>query len=163
MTDSDRRGGPIRRGRPEDRRSLARLQSALAEPNPELLAHGLAAGGVLVSTVGADAGARSDASPRTASHASDAPAGYLLAVRGGDDAHVAELVVEPKYRRQGRATALLATLAATCPGRVTLAVSPDNEAALSLYRSRGFEVVARREGYFESGPALVLELARSDP
>jgi ribosomal-protein-alanine N-acetyltransferase len=85
------------------------------------------------------------------------PVGYLLPVRG-DPAHVAELAVSPDRRREGRATALLdAFFASLSPGtRVTIAVAPDNEAALSLYREYGFVEYGRREEYFESGPALVL-------
>lgn len=84
------------------------------------------------------------------------PVGYLLPVSGAE-VHVAELVVAPESRREGRATALLRvlfdSLAAGTP--VTLAVDPDNRAALALYRSVGFAVTDRREGYFDSGPALL--------
>lgn len=148
----------VRPARPADEPALRRLQSHLAEPSPDLLSYALAAGDALVSTAGG------------------APAGYLLAIvgdaaaldppdaRAGGDAdrtggaHVAELVVAPARRREGRATALLGALFdRLAPGeRVTLAVAPDNAPALSLYGSLGFERIGREDGYFDGGPALVL-------
>jgi len=134
----------VRRGRPGDRPALRRLQSALREPSPDLLRHALAPGGgagtrVFVST------------------AADGPVGYLLA-GDGEDVHVAELVVAPAYRRQGRADELLgALLDRVADGRrVTLLVAPDNAPALSLYRSRDFERAGRREDFYDGAPALLL-------
>jgi ribosomal-protein-alanine N-acetyltransferase len=133
------------------------LQSLLPERAPTLLDAGL--GTLLV------------AGPR------GAPVGYLLAVgvrvddtaeaRGGvapvepaeasdDDppAHLAELVVAPDARRRGVGGALLDACLARA-GPVTALVAPDNDAALALYRSRGFERVGERPDAFASG-ALVL-------
>jgi len=145
----------VRRGRPADRPALRRLQSFLQRPSPQLLSHALDGGvgaRVLVSTGGAGA-----AGEETQRAAADAPVGYLLAVDGAD-VHVAELAVAPDYRRQGRAGELLdALLATTASGRrVTLAVSPENNAALALYRSRGFERIGRREDFYDGAPALLL-------
>jgi ribosomal-protein-alanine N-acetyltransferase len=123
-----------------------------------LLRHGLDTGGVLASV-----------------DAADRPVGYLLAVgvsfasavgeserpaprerRSARGAHLAELVVAPAHRREGRGGELLDTLRSRVEGSVTLAVGPENDAALALYRSRGFEPVRRLPDYFERGPALWL-------
>jgi ribosomal-protein-alanine N-acetyltransferase len=161
----------IRRAVPADAAALRALQRHLAEPAPALLDAALAGVGelfVLVAVV-------------------DAPVGYLLAVDGGplaDDGgslggvvdsstldgdgdrfgagagptvHVAELVVAPRARRQGHASALLATLLGERPGAtVTLTVAADNEAARSLYGRFGFAVERRLPDYFDDGPGLLL-------
>jgi ribosomal-protein-alanine N-acetyltransferase len=91
--------------------------------------------------------------------------GYLLAVRG-DPTHVAEVAVAPDHRREGHARALLDRLFATVVERhgednedlhrVRLAVEPDNDAALELYRSAGFTVARRDPNYLDGDPALLL-------
>lgn len=172
---------PVRPARPADRPALRRLQATLPEPAPRLLAYGLDAGGVLVSDAGRPVGyllavgaafgrgpvgvpdrVRPRPPPETLGRrgAPETPvpreasdAGPTHAGRG---AHLAELVVAPGFRREGRATALLDRLIAVAEGPITVAVRPDNDPALALYRSRGFDRVERREGYFEAGPALWL-------
>ena len=63
-----------------------------------------------------------------------------------DTAHIAQLVVDPSYRRRGLARALVeeASRRAGLAGcwRVTLLVADDNTAARDLYASLGFEPVA---------------------
>ena len=63
-----------------------------------------------------------------------------------DTAHIAQLVVDPAYRRRGLARALVedASRRAGAAGcwRVTLLVADDNTAARDLYASLGFEPVA---------------------
>lgn len=125
----------IRNATPDDSDAIRRLQTYLSEPTPCLLE---GVGDAIVST-----------------NARDEPVGYLLAV-AGDGAHVAELVVAPAYRREGRARRLVETLLANVDGPVTVATEPDNEAALSLYRGLGFEVTAEKPDYYESGPGLLL-------
>lgn len=131
----------VRPARPSDRTALEALQSHLSEPSPSLLAAGDDVGTVLVSVDG------------------DRPVGYLLAVDSEEEGHVSELVVAPEARREGRASALLtAYLRERPPGtRVTVTVTPDNEAARSLYEARGFSVAGRRSEFFESGDAVVYE------
>ena len=127
----------IRLATRDDEPALTRLQSLLSSSAPDLLSVALSTGDVLVSDV------------------DGVPVGYVLTVPGDEDStvHVAELVVDPTHRREGRASALLDAVAATAD-RVTLTVEPDNEAAISCYRACGFERVAELEGYFEDGPAL---------
>lgn len=131
---------PVRPARPSDRPALEALQSHLDEPSPSLLAAD-GVGTVLVSTDG------------------DRPVGYLLAVDSADEGHVSELVVAPRSRREGRASALLTAYLRDRPSgtRVSLTVAPDNEAARSLYESHGFSVAGRRSEFFESGDAVVYE------
>ncbi|MFC7115982.1 GNAT family N-acetyltransferase [Natronoarchaeum sp. GCM10025703] len=77
----------------------------------------------------------------------------------GESAYLAELVVAPDARREGRASALLAATMARLPDRVTtlsLAVSPDNDAARSLYEDAGFHVVDVDPEYYDGDPALLL-------
>mgnify|MGYP006307311543 CR=1 FL=1 len=130
----------VREARRSDAPRVRALQTLLSEPSPRLLTYGLGPGTLLVTP---DDG--------------DNPVGYLLAV-SGPETHVAELVVAPAHRREGRASALLDALFAILPTghRVTLAVRPDNEGALSLYESVGFERVGREDGFYTDGPALVL-------
>ncbi|ELZ33369.1 acetyltransferase [Halogeometricum pallidum JCM 14848] len=134
---------PVRRARPDDRSTLSRLQSHLDEPAPRLLA---AAGlvGTLFVSVDAD----------------DRPVGYLLAVEDDDACHVAELVVAPDCRREGRARDLLTAVFETRPSGsvVTVTVAAGNDAARSLYESVGFEKAGRRPDYFESGDAVAYAL-----
>ena len=59
--------------------------------------------------------------------------------------YIQELLVHPAYRRQGAAMHLLDAaeryfLEEQRFGLISLATSPDNEAALRLYRSRGYTV-----------------------
>jgi ribosomal-protein-alanine N-acetyltransferase len=104
----------------DDAPACLRLQRHLPRRSPALLAYGLGAGDVLVTTADGDV------------------AGYLLPV-AGPETHVAEVVVAPAARREGRGQALFAALFDRVTGRVTVATRPDNAAALSLYDSLGFE------------------------
>lgn len=138
----------IRPGRPVDAAALARLQSHLPRPSPRLLeaaldspADGPSPVVALVSTAG------------------DVPVGYLLAAPGDGTTYVAELVVAPAHRREGRARALL-TRAARDADRLTVTVDPGNQAALSLYRDCGFERVRRLPDFFDGDPAVLLERER---
>lgn len=145
----------IRVGRPSDEPALRGLQRALREPSPDLLAHGLRVGGVAVSVA-------EDRSAAAHSVVDDRPVGYVLHV-GGDDRHVAELVVAPAFRREGRARRLLRHVCRVVDGRVTLLVHPDNEPARALYDSLGFDVIGRRSDFYDDADALVMAVDASAP
>ena len=99
---------------------------------------------------------------------------YLVAQRGGavvgfagmlyvgDDGHVTTVATDPRHRRSGVATALLAGLATDARRRgaraMTLEVRASNEAALGLYRRFGFAPAGVRKGYYADNgeDALVL-------
>jgi len=69
-----------------------------------------------------------------------------------DELHINTLAVAPAERRKGLATLLLKhVLAETSKEgarKATLEVRASNEAALALYRSLGFTVRAKRQGYY---------------
>lgn len=99
---------------------------------------------------------------------------YLVAQRNGsvvgfagmlyaaDDGHVTTVATDPRHRRTGVATALLAGLAADARRRgaraMTLEVRASNDAALGLYRRFGFAPAGVRKAYYgDNGEdALVL-------
>jgi ribosomal-protein-alanine N-acetyltransferase len=136
-------GPRTRRGRTADADRIRELQSHLRQPSPDLLEYGLAAGDARVSV------------------ADGRVVGYLLPVDAPNrpGVHVAELVVAPAFRREGRARGLLREAIADADGPVTLQAHPDNDAALALYESCGFEVVERRSDAYVDGDALVLRRA----
>ncbi|WP_081927432.1 GNAT family N-acetyltransferase [Halobellus rufus] len=133
----------IRPAQSSDLDALSSLQSYLDAPAPELLASVPTLGTCFVSVdLGVSTG-RADPDTSTGR-----PVGYALVV---GDAHLAELVVHPAYRREGRGRALLrALIADRAPGtRLTLTVAADNDAARSLYESVGFEAIGRQPDFFE--------------
>ena len=130
----------VRAARPADADRIRELQDHLRQPNPDLLEYGLAVGSALVSVADGRA------------------VGYLLPVDAPNrpGVHLAELVVDPDYRREGRARGLLSAVVGDATGPVTLQAHPDNDAALSLYEGLGFETVDRRADAYADGDALVL-------
>jgi len=142
----------IRPAAATDRPVLHLLQSQLPESSPPLLSAAIEGPGVVLVSVPDGPVADPDATAT--------PVGYLLATAGPAPAHVAELVVAPAYRRQGRGRRLLAAamarLRATGADAVGIAVEPDNDAARSLYAESGFEPRDRVEGYYDDGGAAIL-------
>ncbi len=145
--DSDGEGAVgdprVRPAKPTDADAIRALQSHLRSPSPDLLEYGLAVGSALVSV-------------------SDGRAvGYALPVDARTRAgiHLAELVVAPDRRREGRARGLLRRVVATADGPVTLQVHVDNDAALGLYEDSGFAVVERRPDAYPDGDGFLLRRA----
>jgi ribosomal-protein-alanine N-acetyltransferase len=137
----------IRPATPADEPALRRLQSHLPEPSPGLLASALDAAALTPATALV-----------SVSEAEGAPVGYLLAVPGDGTVYVAELVVDPDRRREGRARALLAACAEYVPEEspsLTVTVAPDNRAARALYEACGFEATRRLPDFFDDGPAVL--------
>lgn len=151
---------PIRVGRPSDEPALRGLQRALREPSPDLLTHGLRVGGVAVSVVDDRVVTDNQSATDDRAVTADRPVGYVLHV-GGDDRHVAELVVAPAFRREGRARRLLRHVCRVADDRVTLLVHPDNEPARALYDSLGFDVIDRRPDFYDDADALVMAVDAS--
>ena len=95
------------------------------------------------------------------------PDGILLWRRAADEAEIVTLAVRPEARRRGLGGRLLdRTLdRARDQGvaRLFLEVAHDNDAALALYASRGFEQAGRRPAYYSRpdgtrADALILAL-----
>jgi ribosomal-protein-alanine N-acetyltransferase len=160
----------IRTATPADLPALRALQSLLPAASPQLLTTALYGPGAVVVSVDEPAGsnaatdrsnavASGDATPTDAA-AAGVPAGYVLAMNGPETAHIAELVVAPAHRREGRGRRLLAAalgrLRGTDATSVELAVKPDNDAARRLYEAFGFEEKTRIAEYYEDGDTAVL-------
>ena len=143
----------IRRAKADDAARLRALQAELTEPAPTLLD----------AAIPQTDATRMDGSPATPEAFTllvsvdddDLAVGYLLAVRG-ESTHLAELVVEPASRREGRATALLSTLIEQHSHPITVHVAADNTAARELYRSMGFQEQARSDDQFDHAAGVTL-------
>lgn len=140
----------IRAAAPADRPVLRTLQSLLPEASPALLTAAVDGPGLVLVSVDERAEEFTETRP---------PVGYVLATTGPETAHVAEIVVAPAFRREGRGRRLLAAALArlreTDATAVELAVEPGNEAARRLYESFGFVETERVAEYYEDGGAAV--------
>jgi len=109
----------------------------------------------------------------------DSPGGFALMIEGAGpvafilcraiagEAEILTIAVDPAFRRQGLARALIeaAAAAARLAGAeaMFLEVADDNAAALGLYETVGFARAGLRRGYYDRGPqgcvdALVMRL-----
>ena len=82
------------------------------------------------------------------------PIGYgILSVAAGE-AHILNLCVDPRFRAHGYGERLLDEMLSMARGadvtQVFLEVRPSNEAALALYRKKGFHQVASRPSYYQA-------------
>ncbi len=87
--------------------------------------------------------------------------GYLICSRYETVWHVMNVAVDPRHRRQGVATALLAELYARVGdprARYTLEVRRSNDAAIHLYEREGFRAAGLRRRYYQDNgeDALVM-------
>ena len=76
--------------------------------------------------------------------------------------HITNVNIDPNYQRQGIARAVMQYFLERHRDakRIDLVTHPENENAIKLYRSLGFEVESRNENHFGDGePRLVLALA----
>ena len=81
-------------------------------------------------------------------------AGYIGMYIVCENCYVTNVAVFPQYRRQGVARALIKMAMLTADAMetdfISLEVRPSNEAALSLYRSFGFEQNGLRKNYYKN-------------
>lgn len=104
-----------------------------------------------------------------ADDATDEVVGYILVWFAADEAELANIAVAPRMRGSGVGAALLdeALDAARARGtaQMFLEVRDSNERARALYRSRGFEEVGRRRGYYRRPveDALILRRRLESP
>lgn len=81
--------------------------------------------------------------------------GYAGFRREGDEGHITTIAVHPDWRGLGLGELLLWVALHKMVNQgldeATLEMRPSNEVALRLYRKYGFEVEARRYGYYQDG------------
>jgi ribosomal-protein-alanine N-acetyltransferase len=68
-----------------------------------------------------------------------------------EEAELLNLGVDPRWRRKGVASALLAALTNAAAGDVFLEVAEPNVPAIALYTRQGWEQVGLRRGYYLQG------------
>jgi ribosomal-protein-alanine N-acetyltransferase len=94
---------------------------------------------------------------------------YSVCWQLGDELHVANLAVTPKFRRRGLGRRLLHHVLSRAVQRglksATLEVRSGNQAAQTLYVSFGFQIVGRRKRYYTNNreDALLMQLPHLDP
>jgi [ribosomal protein S18]-alanine N-acetyltransferase len=92
--------------------------------------------------------------------------GYVVAWFVADEGEIANLAVAPSAWGQGIGGALLDAALAEASARgavaIYLEVRDSNERARRLYRSRGFEEVGRRRGYYRRPDEDAIVLRRTE-
>ncbi|WP_302081442.1 GNAT family N-acetyltransferase [Salinibaculum rarum] len=138
----------IREGRPDDLPRLRAIQSALAEPWPELLA------------------TATEGPPPLYVLVDGQPVGYALVVGEQEAvAYVPEFAVHPDQQGQGYGSQLMAWLCERLTGEydeIRLTVQESDERAQEFYRAHEFEQLERLADHFESGDGLLLARPLSD-
>jgi ribosomal-protein-alanine N-acetyltransferase len=80
--------------------------------------------------------------------------GYTILSVAAGEAHILNLCVDPNFRQLGYGERLLDQLlerAAIAEVReIFLEVRPSNEKAISLYKKKGFRLIARRPAYYQA-------------
>jgi ribosomal-protein-alanine N-acetyltransferase len=91
----------------------------------------------------------------------DSLVGYAGLARVGAQAEVHTLAVDPAHHRRGVGRALLRAILDRARGAtVFLEVRTDNESAINLYRSEGFEVIGTRRRYYRPSGADAFTMRR---
>jgi ribosomal-protein-alanine N-acetyltransferase len=91
----------------------------------------------------------------------DSLLGYAGLVRVGREAEVHTLAVDPAHQRRGIGRTLLRAILDHAVGAtVFLEVRTDNESAIRLYRSEGFDVIGTRRGYYRPSGADAFTMRR---
>ncbi|HET7794097.1 MAG TPA: GNAT family N-acetyltransferase [Rhizobacter sp.] len=79
--------------------------------------------------------------------------GFAIMSYGETEAHVLLFATQPRCRRQGVGSALLAWLEATARvagiGKICLEARSDNAGARAFYRHHGFEPAGQQDGYYQ--------------
>jgi ribosomal-protein-alanine N-acetyltransferase len=91
----------------------------------------------------------------------DQVAGFLVSRPLGhpsdsEESEILNLAVSPDFRRLGIGRALVISLLESLRGPTFLEVRASNPAAISLYKSLGFQEVGRRPGYYETPPEAAI-------
>lgn len=87
--------------------------------------------------------------------------GYAGLALGPDEAEVQTIGVRPDRQGRGIGRALLRELIGAAQGRrILLEVRTDNEPALALYRSTGFETIGLRRRYYQPSGADAFSMSR---
>ncbi|MGH3784699.1 MAG: ribosomal protein S18-alanine N-acetyltransferase, partial [Pseudonocardiaceae bacterium] len=87
--------------------------------------------------------------------------GYVGLARVGSEAEVHTLAVDPAHQRRGIGRALLRAILDHAEGAtVFLEVRTDNDSAIRLYRSEGFDVIGIRRGYYRPSGADAFTMRR---
>jgi ribosomal-protein-alanine N-acetyltransferase len=91
----------------------------------------------------------------------DSLIGYVGLARVGSEAEVHTLAVDPAHQRRGIGRALLRAILDHAEGAtVFLEVRTDNDSAIRLYRSEGFDVIGIRRGYYRPSGADAFTMRR---
>ena len=100
--------------------------------------------------------------------AGDTLLGYFVVMQGVEEAHLLNIALAPAYQRQGWAPLMLEAVEIWARARsavwLWLEVRSGNTRAQAVYRTRGYEPVGRRNGYYAAGrcqreDAVVMRLA----
>lgn len=93
--------------------------------------------------------------------------GFVLAWAAAGEAEILTLAVKPSARRRGLGLALVTAAAHLAHARgaavLHLEVADDNDAARALYARLGFAETGKRPGYYASGAAAAIIMARALP
>ena len=76
--------------------------------------------------------------------------GFIEAQIIADEIHLYDVAVDPKFRRQGIAQALIEELTLQPCSAILLEVRESNQAALQLYKKCGFAVDGIRKNYYSA-------------